>query len=120
MTRQLNRLNPATSAVLALVVFFSWTKLAMAEMAPDKAAHAEASFVYGVVSSTVVGNHFGAFALALAPGLAKEILDSHQPGNRFSWGDLAADAVGAGLGIWVGNTVIQPTRNGIAFRYRFR
>lgn len=130
MARHGNRRNPvatgnaarrtATRAVIALVAFLSWANPATAGIAPDKVAHAEASFAYGVATGTVVENRFSAFALAMAPGLAKEILDSHQPGNYFSWGDLAADAVGAGLGVCVGHAVFRPTRHGIAFQYRFR
>ena len=110
----------AIQAVIALLALGSWTNSAMAEIASDKVAHAQASFAFGAVTGTVVENRFGAFALAMVPGISKEIRDSRQPGNFFSWGDLAADAVGAGLGVWVGNVVFRPTLHGIAFQYRFR
>ena len=93
---------------------------ARAEIGQDKVEHAAFSAVYGLMAGMTVENRWHAFALAMAPGLAKEIVDSRTPGNHFSLGDLAADAVGAGCGVWLGSTLIRPTRHGLAFQHRFR
>lgn len=55
------------------------------------------------------------FAASLSVGLAKELLDSTGGGSGFSYKDLAADALGAALGVAVGNGVIYATRNTINF-----
>lgn len=91
-----------------------------ADIGQDKVEHAAFSAVYGLMAGMTVENRWHAFALALAPGLAKEIVDSRTAGNHFSTGDLAADAIGAAAGVWLGSTLIRPTKNGLAFQVRFR
>lgn len=81
----------------------------------DKVLHAAISTIIAIVFSTsaflVLVLKFGlaaliaaisafvaGFALSLTVGLIKELRDSRQPGNCFSWGDLAADALGSFVG----------------------
>lgn len=60
------------------------------------------------------------FAAALAVGLAKEIRDEVATnGSGFSYKDLAADALGAALGVSVGSGVIYMTRNTINFTWKW-
>lgn len=73
----------------------------------DKAAHLGVSAALGASGYAVLWA-FGddppalrlplAAGLALLPGLAKEIYDGGQPGNRFSGADLFWDGVGAAAG----------------------
>ena len=73
-------------------------------LARDKLDHFWGSFVIAGmgtiwVSSTLgddVAVWYGAgFGISLSVGLVKEILDNRQPGNRFSWRDMAANTAGA-------------------------
>lgn len=75
----------------------------------DKAAHFGVSFALGVGASRLTDDTPTAVGLALLPGLAKEIYDSQQDCNRFSWKDLGWDAVGAYVGVRTGNWVLGPT-----------
>lgn len=73
----------------------------------DKAAHLGVSAALGASCYALLWA-FGddppalrlaaAAGLALLPGLAKEMYDGGQPGNRFSGADLFWDGVGAALG----------------------
>lgn len=45
------------------------------------------------------------FAACLTPGLVRELRQRRQPGNGFSWRDMAANAVGCGLGEIAGGAV---------------
>jgi uncharacterized protein YfiM (DUF2279 family) len=58
-----------------------------------------------------------AFGLALVPGVAKEIYDSQQDCNRFSWKDMSWNAAGAYLGVRTGNWLLGPT--GVSYRQAF-
>jgi len=73
----------------------------------DKAAHAGVSAALGAGSYALLwalGDDPPALRLGLAaamgflPGVAKEIYDAGQPGNRFSGADLFWDGVGAAAG----------------------
>jgi uncharacterized protein YfiM (DUF2279 family) len=83
----------------------------------DKAAHFGVSAALGVGASRLSSDPWTAFGLALAPGVAKEIYDSQQDCKRFSWKDLAWDAVGAYVGVRAGNWVLGPT--GASYRLSF-
>lgn len=103
---------------LALLLVIS--PITQAKIGQDKYYHAGCSFVYGIVASTVTDNKNVAFAIAMAPGLAKEIIDSQQKGNKFSINDLVADAVGAYFGVQVGQLLIYPDHNSLQFKYNFK
>ena len=51
------------------------------------------------------------------PGVAKEVYDSQQDCNRFSWKDMGWNAAGAYLGVRTGNWVLGPT--GVSYRQAF-
>ena len=78
----------------------------------DKGAHFAVSAVLGTASAMHFENKWTAFAVAMIPGLLKEITDS-----RFSGKDLAADALGAGLGVQIGHWIVS--RDGVAYRAAF-
>ncbi len=76
--------------------------------APDKARH----FMFNVISTVFVGKFAGermgwsdrqskhaAVTISLGIGLLKEVRDSRQPNNRFSWKDLVADVAGIAVGV---------------------
>ncbi len=80
--------------------------------APDKAKHLVVSlistvFIYQVSinifhSGKVEAVYYGVgFSLGL--GIAKEVADSRQKGNIFSWKDLMADAAGIAAGMIIAN-----------------
>lgn len=72
---------------------------------PDKAKHLQVSFAAGLLASLPTNDAGKAFALAMAPGLLKELHDARRGGSGFSGKDLAADALGAGLGVAVGRSL---------------
>lgn len=63
--------------------------------APDKLQHASLAFTSGLAIGVVTQEPAAAAGGALLLGLAKELWDQRR--TRFDPGDLAADAVGAGL-----------------------
>lgn len=72
----------------------------------DKILHYSVCLFISVATWAVCfayGRHGWGLALGvivpLSVGVAKELFDSTQPGNEFSWGDLAADAIGTAVGI---------------------
>lgn len=79
----------------------SWT-------GPDKAKHAAVSAALGAGASLIVDNDAQAVALALVPGLAKELHDARPGGTGFSVKDMAANAVGAYVGVKLGGLIIRP------------
>ena len=85
----------------------------------DKLLHIEASSTVGLMSGTIIENKYAAFGVAMIPGILKEIHDSQQKNNFFSKGDIIADAVGAAIGVWFGNTYIRPMRNGLMISGKF-
>jgi uncharacterized protein YfiM (DUF2279 family) len=85
----------------------------------DKIEHASVSAAIGLATGTLIENKYEAFGVAMIPGILKEIHDSQQKNNFFSKGDLIADAVGAAIGVWVGNTYIRPMRNGLMISGKF-
>lgn len=87
----------------------------MKKVPTDKMLHFIVSFLLAIVASTIIANaiynimpdnpsartataYGAALFVTLAIGVWKESRDRKQAGNHFCWKDLAADAVGAGLG----------------------
>lgn len=85
--------------------------------AKDKQKHFVISAALGSASYAYTQDRGQAFALALLPGLAKELADSQQEGNQFSGQDMAWNAAGALLGVQLGHWFITP--NQIAYSTRF-
>jgi uncharacterized protein YfiM (DUF2279 family) len=83
----------------------------------DKLKHFAVSFVLGTASGAYFENKWTAFGVAMIPGLIKEISDSQKSNNHFSGKDLAADALGAALGVQLGNWII--TSRGLKFQSSF-
>jgi putative lipoprotein len=86
----------------------------------DKKQHFAGSALMGVAASAAFkdSDHPVLYPMAavLAVGLAKEIRDEvATSGSGFSYKGLAADALGAALGVSVGNAMIYATRNTINF-----
>ena len=73
----------------------------------DKGEHIAVSAGIGTVSGLVIKDKWTAFGLAMVPGIAKEIWDSQHPNHTASFKDLAADAVGAAVGVYTGNCVLR-------------
>jgi putative lipoprotein len=84
----------------------------------DKQMHFGASFALGVAARQLSpDNKFAAFGMAMAPGLIKEIFDSQQDGNKFSAKDMAANALGAYIGVRVGGLILR--RNHVTYTMEF-
>lgn len=85
----------------------------------DKFYHFGVSAALGMGAKMLVeedGLPWKSFGLAVLPGLAKEIYDDkHKNGSGFSKSDLLADALGAALGVSIGNTIItfQKEKKGV-------
>lgn len=75
---------------------------------PDKVKHFAVSAALGAAATVATKSDSKAIALALAPGLAKELYDARKGGSGFSWRDLVADAAGAYLGVKLGGLIIRP------------
>jgi uncharacterized protein YfiM (DUF2279 family) len=80
--------------------------------APDKAQHLMGSlistvFIYklleGSANASVRESKYLAAGITLSLGISKEILDSRDLQNHFSWKDLIADIAGIGLGFVIIN-----------------
>ncbi len=89
------------------------SRMATARVAADKRLHFGVSVGLGaganVASSLLLEDRLLrvliAVPAALLPGVAKEIHDASQPGNRFSAADLAWDLLGASAGAVVASTI---------------
>lgn len=106
---------------LALMILLNGTTLACSHRddwtGSDKAAHFGVSFALGVATSRVSDDTLTAVGLALVPGLAKELYDSTQDCNRFSWKDMAWNTAGAFVGVRTGNWMFGPS--GVSYRTAF-
>ena len=80
--------------------------------APDKAQHLMGSlistvFIYKVFEGSADAgtreSRYLAGGITLSLGISKEIFDSKDPKNHFSWKDLIADIAGIGLGFIIIN-----------------
>lgn len=75
----------------------------------DKAKHLGVSAAIGAVTGTAIEHKGWAFAAAMLPGIAKEAYDMKHPATHTaSWRDMAANAAGAALGVYLGGVVIRP------------
>ena len=77
-------------------------------MAP-KTEHVVFSAAFGVAAAALVDNKAEAFALAMAPGVAKELYDRSR-GGKFNWADIGRDAVGAYVGVQLGGWAFSKNR----------
>lgn len=74
-------------------------------------------FAVSAMIGVIVSNHVEkesavkAWAIAMTPGLVKEIIDSQTRGNHFSGRDMLANALGAAVGVGVGRALLLH-RNG--------
>ena len=83
----------------------------------DKGKHFAVSALLGTASAMHFEDKWVAFGVAMIPGVLKEIADSSRDNGHFSGKDLAADALGAALGVQLGHWIV--TRNGIGYRAAF-
>jgi putative lipoprotein len=81
-------------------------------IAPDKAQHFMGSlistvFFYKIFEShtdvSPSGSKYLGSGITLGLGIGKEIFDSTEQNNHFSWKDLIADAAGVALGLIIAN-----------------
>lgn len=85
---------------------------------PDKQKHFAVSAALGAGASAITDSDNAAVALALVPGLAKELYDSRSGGTGFSWRDMVANAAGAYLGVKLGGLIIRPRFVGVSIPLR--
>lgn len=104
-----------TTLTLASALLISTPALANDDS--DKFKHAAVSFALGTASGAFFENKWTAFGVAMIPGLVKEISDSQKSNNHFSGKDMAANALGAALGVQFGHWII--TSRGLTFRSTF-
>lgn len=82
----------------------------------DKQKHVAVSSAIGAVSRSLIDDNKTAFAVALVPGIAKELHDMSGNGCA-SFKDMAYNAIGAAIGVASANWVIR--RNFIGYRTEF-
>ena len=83
----------------------------------DKVDHAVVSAMFGGIAGASMDNKYVAFGVAMLPGIAKELYDMTGRGTP-SWKDLAADAAGAAIGVYIGNCWLR--KNSIVCHYEFQ
>ena len=83
----------------------------------DKYQHAAGSALLGAVARSQEPDPLKAWALAMVPGVIKELSDSRPGGTGFSVKDMAANAVGAYIGVKVGGLIF--TRNRVTYTKTF-
>lgn len=110
-------LFPLSLVPLSLASALLISTPALANDDSDKLKHFAVSFALGTASGAYFENKWTAFGVAMIPGLLKEISDSQKSNNHFSGKDMAANALGAALGVQFGNWII--TSRGLAFRSTF-
>lgn len=66
------------------------------------AVSATAAAIEGGCGATPLQAAAAGFMAGMAIGVGKEYGDSCSPGNRWSWGDIAADALGSAAGATLG------------------
>lgn len=77
---------------------------------PDKYKHAAVSAGLGLAAAAQIADPWRAWGVAMLPGLAKEVYDSRKGGTGFSLPDMAANAIGAYVGVKVAGLIITPRR----------
>ena len=101
--------------VAALAAFFSSAHA----LESDKKQHAGVSFFLGFAMANQFPNEpLKAWGLAMVPGLLKELADSQKGGTGFSGSDLAANAVGAALGVTTGRWLLMRKDGATVIAYR--
>lgn len=84
----------------------------------DKALHFGVSAALGMAAGSQWPDHKGrAFALALTPGVLKELSDARKGGSGFSIKDLTADALGAALGVYAAGWLISYSQGATTVTY---
>jgi len=102
-------LRAMVSALIAMGVTVPSGAQAEGWTGTDKTQHMAVSAAFGGIARAVTPNKLTAFGLAMAPGIAKELYDGrHEGKHTASVKDLAADAVGAAIGVYVGNCTATP------------
>ncbi len=77
----------------------------------DKKLHFGMSAVVGFAAvNQWPDNRLLAFGVAMIPGLLKETMDAQSGGTGFSGKDMAANALGAAVGVLTGGLLIHYTR----------
>lgn len=71
----------------------------------DKQLHMGVSSVFGLVTGSTIDNKWAAFSIAMIPGLFKELSDETMPNNKFDIEDMAANAIGAAVGVTIGHEI---------------
>lgn len=115
--------------VLIILALFLSTSTAHA-IESDKLLHFGACSIIGLgVDRTLAAfdksatvRVVGGITVAMLVGTAKEVYDRRQPGNKFDLRDLAADGIGAVVGVTVGEVwgfIVTPTRNGAVLSRKF-
>jgi hypothetical protein len=113
------------SRLAATLVALAASSASYADLGPfanDKHAHVAYSALAGLAATALAPSATPAtrFALALVPGVLKELNDARNPGpGRTGWcnRDMLANALGAAAGVYVGGLVVRATRDGAAVSY---
>jgi uncharacterized protein YfiM (DUF2279 family) len=101
-----------------LLLLLLFPGLAFGQVAEDKKMHFAVSAVAGVAAGIQwPDNKPLAFSVAMIPGVAKELLDAQKGGSGFDTKDLAADALGAITGVYLGGFMVQLNRRSVTLAY---
>lgn len=108
----------AVAALAALALTAATAAHADRWIGPDKADHMAISAMIGVTTSMLIDDKTTAFAVAIVPGLLKEVYDSRQSNNYFSSKDLFADIIGAAIGVQTGHWILTHREKTTTLGYR--
>lgn len=106
-----------TGIIALALLMFSASSQALDLTENDKKKHLAASAIISAVTYGITENLYTSYGVCIGTGLAKELYDEVDYGG-FSWEDMAADAIGCGLGIGLGKGITW-AGNKIMFNYNF-
>lgn len=104
-------------AAFCFAVVFGPDKSRAQGIGRDKYKHAAVSAGLGMVARSQIADPWRAWAIAMAPGVAKEVYDARKGGTGFSFADLVADGVGAYVGVQLGGLIF--TRHTVTYTRSF-
>lgn len=108
----------AIKVVLPLtLLLFSQSSIAVDFSKKDKKQHIAVSTLISTSVYAITKNDYKSYGVCIGTGIAKELYDEAKY-NGFSWEDMAANAIGCGIGLGIGRGLIW-SGNKLTYSYKF-